>query len=457
MTAHTPTGAVQVGYAAADITPTMPVQLIGFAREDDTSRGVLEPLVAQVLLFDQGGDRCCLVTLDLLGLTQQLGDRLRDELAQLLCCARSQVMLCCSHTHSGPDCAAVPAYYRFLCRQVSGAARAALQDLAPAAGAWAVVRAAIGQNRRGDGPVDDRIGALKLARPGRPDLLLIRLTAHPNVLTWENRRISPDYFGAVRRQLGAQLGAEVLVTQGAAGNIRPAFRWHRANYLETHPLQKAALARTPQLMLEIERDSLAALERMAAAVAAALAPAVTALPLRPLQVVRMVSDWLDCTSPVPDPQQERAIAGEAWTMGQVPAAGWRAEIARLRRSGVAVQHTPVELQFLQIDGGCLCGTICEAMCELALEAAELADDELLFFGGYTGGCSGYLPDTAEYDRGGYEVLWSMLLYYPYHGRVMPLDRDTGHRLAVRAAACWRALRAGGPLPPQPSTEPSANT
>ena len=49
----------------------------------------------------------------------------------------------------------------------------------------------------------------------------------------------------------------------------------------------------------------------------------------------------------------------------------------------------------------------------------------------------YLPDAKEYDAGGYEVLWSNLIYFQYHGRVMPLDRDTAVKLADAAAALWR--------------------
>ncbi len=73
------------------------------------------------------------------------------------------------------------------------------------------------------------------------------------------------------------------------------------------------------------------------------------------------------------------------------------------------------------------------MCELAIDAAREhgADFHL---GGYTNGCDGYLPTAAEFDRGGYEVLWSYLTYYIYHGRVMPLRRDSADRLVQAAAA-----------------------
>lgn len=68
---------------------------------------------------------------------------------------------------------------------------------------------------------------------------------------------------------------------------------------------------------------------------------------------------------------------------------------------------------------------------------------MVFFNGYTNGCTSYLPTAAEYDRGGYEVLWSNVLYYRYHGRVMPLNRDTAERLEDAAAKIWKGYQING--------------
>ena len=41
---------------------------------------------------------------------------------------------------------------------------------------------------------------------------------------------------------------------------------------------------------------------------------------------------------------------------------------------------------------------------------------------------GYFPTEEEFDEGGYEIYWSMLLYYRYHGRVFPLRRNSAVEL-----------------------------
>lgn len=37
------------------------------------------------------------------------------------------------------------------------------------------------------------------------------------------------------------------------------------------------------------------------------------------------------------------------------------------------------------------------------------------------------------QKGGYEVLWAYLIYYPYFGRVMPLNADTAEQLVQTVA------------------------
>ena len=78
--------------------------------------------------------------------------------------------------------------------------------------------------------------------------------------------------------------------------------------------------------------------------------------------------------------------------------------------------------------GCLCGTASEIMCEFALQTAQLLKNDLFFFGGYTNGCTGYFPTTEEFDKGGYEVYWSLLHFYMYHGHVFPLRRESAETL-----------------------------
>lgn len=116
---------------------------------------------------------------------------------------------------------------------------------------------------------------------------------------------------------------------------------------------------------------------------------------------------------------------------------WLEEVERLNKAGIKYQTVAKEIQFFALNNGCLCGVADEPMCEIALEIQHKAQDNMIFFGGYTNGYEGYLPDTEEYDKGGYEVLWSNLTYYIHYNRVMPLNRDTADKLSSFAAVTWK--------------------
>ena len=45
---------LRMGFAEADITPDRPVELVGFYRKDNISKGVLAPLKAQAAVWEAG-------------------------------------------------------------------------------------------------------------------------------------------------------------------------------------------------------------------------------------------------------------------------------------------------------------------------------------------------------------------------------------------------------------------
>ncbi|MFQ9705016.1 MAG: hypothetical protein ACLR0U_30050 [Enterocloster clostridioformis] len=104
---------------------------------------------------------------------------------------------------------------------------------------------------------------------------------------------------------------------------------------------------------------------------------------------------------------------------------WLEEVRRLLDGGIRRQYADIEIQYLFISQGCLCGVPNEAMCRIAVDIWKEAEAPLLFFNGYTNGCSSYLPTAEEYDKGRIRGAVGPTWYiFPYHGRVMPLNRDT---------------------------------
>lgn len=203
-----------MGYAETDITPLGQIETIGFGRENNLSRGILHSLTAGISVWKMEGESgktepCCLITIDHIGFSKEHARHLRDTVGELIQGIRENVMLCFSHTHSAPNDDASPEYYRMVCERVKDAVKRACGCMEPVAVGWGNAYVDIGLNRRRESSVlDRRCGILKVcsAENGTLKLLILRLTAHGNVLKRDNYLISPDYFGAVRDRFEKEYG-----------------------------------------------------------------------------------------------------------------------------------------------------------------------------------------------------------------------------------------------------------
>lgn len=406
-----------LGFSEVDITPDRPAQMIGFGRADETSRGVMAPLMAQVSVWYKGESRCCLIAIDHIGFSREHADSLRDAVGEALGAGREQVMLCFSHTHAAPNDSAEAEWYLSVRERVLTAARKAAETAEPVNVGWANGYADIGVNRRdGSDALDRRVGVLtaRSCADGKLKLMLLRLTAHANVLKGDNYLISPDYFGVTRDMLGREFGCPAMLTQGASGDIAPRFFDSALN--------------PPDAQGERFTRSKDALSLMATEVCGAVRGAMDELKCdkqpKPLMLSRIITLYAD----VPTEAQARRVYDDAMRFCGINGDAWLAEARRLREAGVTEQSESVEVQYFSLGDMCICGVSNEVMCQFALSLKQLTRNEYFFFGGYTNACTGYFPTEEEFDKGGYEVYWSMLDFYMYYGRVYPLRRDSCKQL-----------------------------
>ena len=406
-------------FSQADITPDFQVELIGCDRPDGRSQGVLHPLCTQVLLFEFSGRRYCLIAIDSLGLTTALANQLRALVAGQLQTDSSCVMFNFSHTHSAPAPLSPvngERYFQLLCDRVRKCAAEAARKLRPCKAGWALTDTEIGENRReGCTAVDKRLGALAIADAvtGRPIALVLRVTAHANILMQSNNQISSDYFGPAREKLKAAFPCPVMLMQGAAGNVKPA---------GVDKIRGGVLS-------DVDRIS------------DILLHSAKRLHFDPAEIhdLRMVSRELEYRSDVPSEGEAGKIAEDAKRLFGIDGSKWLGECKRLRAAGVTSQAQKGEIQFLFLNEGCLCGVAEEIFCEISLEASRRAHTPYLFLNGYTNGCTGYLPHGAEWAKGGYETLYSYLEYYPFHGHVMPYRQDTADRIVGLVLDEWEQM------------------
>ena len=150
---------LELGFASIDITPTCPVDLIGFSNRR-SSQGVAQPLIAQVAVLRMDGFSCLLAAIDHIGFGIEHALRLRQNLGKLIGVEAEQVMLCFSHTHAAPNDSAEPEWADWADTRILSAARRALGDMRPVLAGWGCADVNIGVNRRStDGALDRRADA----------------------------------------------------------------------------------------------------------------------------------------------------------------------------------------------------------------------------------------------------------------------------------------------------------
>lgn len=237
------------GTAKVPITPPLGVSMAGYYH-DRRADDVLDDLHARALVLTSGDTAAALVVCDLIGLTRDLADRVRAMAAERNSIPPEQIMVCCTHTHTGPilrdwseaGMVADPAYLDVLTRKIADAVQLAHRRQQPAS-----IRAGTGHvegiafNRRywmadgslrtnppfqspaivrAAGPIDPELGLVLLEDGGQQPLAMVNTYAlHPDQVG--GAALSADFQGVEARMLESVLGngAVVLCPNGCCGDI----------------------------------------------------------------------------------------------------------------------------------------------------------------------------------------------------------------------------------------------
>lgn len=430
---------VLLGFDEIDITPENPFscELIGFNRADSKAKGVLHKLKAQILILKDEIQKYCFITIDSIGFTTRLTNILRDGIAEKLNIKRENIMVCFSHSHSTPDAAMDNGeYFNFVYRKVLEVLNKVCEDLVPVKVALGIAKGNIGINRRVEcDVVDNRIGVLKAvdSLTNRVKLLILRVTAHGNVLTSDNLLISSDYFGETRDLLEEKYNCKVMITQGASGNVKPKYRQANADFLDINPLEEDKTYNKEKSF----KESLVSLKKMATEIYKSVDSIIQKLDPTPIYKLKIFSKKETFLASVPSLKEALEISNEARDKTKIDGTKWLNEVKRLNDNNIKYQTVEKEINYFVINNGCLCGIPDEPMCEIAIDIKNKSSNEFIFFGGYTNGYEGYLPTEKEYENGGYEVLWSNLIYFKVYNRVMPLNKDSASLLADSISKKWK--------------------
>lgn len=216
---------VEAGFARVDITPPLGSSLQGYYRIRPAD-GVLDPLLATAIAFEDGEKKAILISVDLCGMPQRLQDRIRGEIARRIEMEQEGVFVHCTHIHQGPHTMDYygnmkdPSYVDWLVVRLTDVAELAMRDIKPVTymgytrgiveGVSFVRRYRMKdgsiktnpgrQNPDIVGPVsepDTTSQLLVIERENAKEIGIINFQVHPDVIG--GCEISADYPGFVRR------------------------------------------------------------------------------------------------------------------------------------------------------------------------------------------------------------------------------------------------------------------
>jgi hypothetical protein len=236
----------RVGLATVDITPPLGLWMGGYAARKEPARGIGQPLHAKAMaIADGSGRRAVIVTIDVLGLTEPAVNHIASAARARYGLPRERLLLCSSHTHSGPivrDQLAVAydlnpsqwddirASTRRMESQIVDAIGRALGSMQPARLRWSQGRAGFAANRRAainpNGPVDHTVPVLAVERrDGTLAGMLFGYACHNTTLPPTFVSYHGDYAGVAKAELERRHpGATALFIQGCGADANPAPR-----------------------------------------------------------------------------------------------------------------------------------------------------------------------------------------------------------------------------------------
>ncbi len=230
----------RAGFAKTIITPPLGVELCGYGMYlERQATSVHDDLFVRALLLEgDDGERALLITLDLIGLSQETYETIARQTGEAIGLDPNRVLVSSTHTHSGPATGKIngmgemdPTYVATLPDRCVEAAVAA-SALRPArfGTAHGAVRA-VGYNRvRPAGPIDRGLHVLRIdTDEGKPWIALFSHGCHPVTIdrrTPSGTVISADWPGQVISRLAEEGYGEAMFRLGPCGDIDPVVDWH---------------------------------------------------------------------------------------------------------------------------------------------------------------------------------------------------------------------------------------
>jgi len=426
---------MRAGAAEVDITPEMDIQIAGDIGRRRPVEEIRERIFARALMLDDGETRFCILSLDLLSITDDWVAEIRRRVSERVNIEPEAVMVHPVQNHAAPSLgnlmlsdsydgisdelwwlrggddryneptvsAIVDAIERAnarlepvmvrVGREIDGRTafnrRFILRDGTACSHPGPSVRKQILQC---EGPIDPEVGVMVFeAAGGRNVAALLHYTCHP-VHGYPHRYVIGGWPGtwasAMRGALGA--GCVPLVINGCCGNI------HHRNHLD--PTHVDNHLRMGSLLAESAGRALASLETQDSPLIA-WGSDIVRLPLRMLPVEE-IEAARQLLAEHPNPPQRADVTGAVAFEWDWVYAHSNLDLARKQ---ALRPYYDYEVQAVRIADSAVVAVVGEPFVEGQLEIKQASPFAYTFVAHMSNGYAGYIPTAAALKRGGYET------------------------------------------------------
>ena len=402
--------ALRAAATQLDLQPVVGALLTGFATRLEPSTGCHDALLAKVLLMDDGATRLAWVACDLIGFSVADSFELRRLIGGRLGMSPANVLVSCTHTHSGPssmpfrgDLARVDRpWLERIFRAIADAAATLPARLRRARLTCATEPVpGLGYNRQ-DGvcPIDERLVVAQLrgvddAADGGVIATLLNYATHPVVLGEQNLQFSADYPGYATRTLEHRFGGVAMFVLGAAGDVDPAIYRDAGRHAGTFDVAESM----GQALADAAARALANAREARTDIRIAVAESQVDLPLDPPpppdELARLKTQLLarrGSPDVIPPTNEGK------WAIFEL---AWVEDLERTMRRGGVPRTIRANITALRVGDLRVVACPFELYARIGLEIRRHFAPHPVLVAGYTNGLIGYLATDAAKDQGGY--------------------------------------------------------
>ena len=230
----------KAGASSMDISPKKGIGLCGYPNYERKNTGIHDPLYASCIYIDDGDKELAIVAADLAFFEKQYAKDLRCNIEKATGIPSANIMLSCTHTHSGPFTStkveqeqiqfgwflfAYPEYLEELKGKivkvvVEAKNKAKFAKIGVGKGICGKERGIGGNRDDKDGLADPSVGVIGLKDLDNKWIAIwVKYSLHPTLLQYDSMLVSADYPGYIRQYIKAEKPeAEFLFAQGSTGD-----------------------------------------------------------------------------------------------------------------------------------------------------------------------------------------------------------------------------------------------